>query len=125
MKSNIKPLFYMKCWLEMKIFLTEAVRDDAEGYPYVRDVLKLMYAYVEGEKLDISDLLTPAKLNGEAVRQWTRSSVPGYSATYICVNNADGDFGRAQNSMSIIGVRPIFALPETMEVDNDFILIEP
>ena len=42
MKSNIKPLFYMKCWLEMKIFLTEVVRDDAEGYPYVRDVLKLM-----------------------------------------------------------------------------------
>lgn len=41
MKSNIKPLFYMKCWLEMKIFLTEVVRDDAEGYPYVRDVLKL------------------------------------------------------------------------------------
>lgn len=39
MKSNIKPLFYMKCWLEMKIFLTEVVRDDAEGYPYVRDVL--------------------------------------------------------------------------------------
>lgn len=41
MKSNKKPLFYMKCWLEMKIFLTEVVRDDAEGYPYVRDVLKL------------------------------------------------------------------------------------
>lgn len=34
MKSNIKPLFYMKCWLEMKIFLTEVVRDDAgeKGY---------------------------------------------------------------------------------------------
>lgn len=44
MKSNIKPLFYMKCWLEMKIFLTEVVRDDAEGYPYAKDILKLMRA---------------------------------------------------------------------------------
>lgn len=105
---------------EKKIFLLSATE-----LGYVYDPKQDMYAYVEGEKLDISDLLTPAKLNGEAVRQWTRSSVPGYSATYICVNNADGDFGRAQNSMSIIGVRPIFALPETMEVDNDFILIEP
>ena len=42
MKSDIKPLFYMKCWLEMKIFLSEVVRDDAERCPYAKDVLKLM-----------------------------------------------------------------------------------
>lgn len=42
MKSNIKPLFYMKCWLEMKCFLADVARKDAEGYPYVQDILKLM-----------------------------------------------------------------------------------
>lgn len=42
MKSDIKLLFYAKCWLEMKCFLADVVRKDAEEYPYVRDVLKLM-----------------------------------------------------------------------------------
>lgn len=104
---------------EKKIFLLSATE-----LGYVRSPSQIEFAYVEGTKLDISDLLIPANLNGEAVRQWTRSSVPGYSS-YICVNNTDGNFGRAPNSMTTIGVRPIFALPETMEVDNDFILIEP
>ena len=104
---------------EKKIFLLSATE-----LGYVRSSSQIEFAYVEGEKLDISDLLTPANLNGEAVRQWTRSNVSGHPY-YICVNNADGDFGRAPNSMTTIGVRPIFALPETMEVDNDFILIEP
>ena len=105
---------------ETKIFLLSATE-----LGYVYDPKHDKYAYVEGEKLDISDFLTPANLNGEAVRQWTRSSVPGYGASHVCVNNAGGDFGRAPNSMTTIGVRPVFALPETMEVDNDFILIEP
>ena len=104
---------------EKKIFLLSATE---LGYVYSSSQTK--FAYVEGTKLDISDLLIPANLNGEAVRQWTRSSVPGYGG-YVCVNNTDGSFGRAQNLMTTIGVRPIFALPETMEVDNDFILIEP
>lgn len=104
---------------EKKIFLLSATE---LGYVYNTSQSRL--AYVEGEKLDISDLLIPANLNGEAVRQWTRSSVP-YYGEYVCVNNAGGNFGRAQSLMAIIGVRPIFALPETMEVDNDFILIEP
>lgn len=104
---------------EKKIFLLSATE---LGYVYNTSQSRL--AYVEGEKLDISDLLIPANLNGEAVRQWTRSNVPGYGE-YVCVNNANGSFGRAQSLMAIIGVRPIFALPETMEVDNDFILIEP
>lgn len=104
---------------EKKIFLLSATE---LGYVYSTSQTRL--AYVEGEKLDISDLLTPANLNGEAVRQWTRSNVPGNSS-YICVNNTDGSFGRAQNVMSTIGVRPVFALPGTMEVDVDFILIEP
>ena len=102
---------------EKKIFLLSATE---LGYVYSSSQTK--FAYVEGTKLDISDLLIPANLNGEAVRQWTRSSVPGYGG-YVCVNNADGSFGRAQNVMTTIGVRPIFALPETMEVDNDFNLI--
>lgn len=104
---------------EKKIFLLSATE---LSYVYSPSQTKL--AYVEGTKLDISDLLIPANLNGEAVRQWTRSNVPGYG-DYVCVNNANGAFGRAQNVMTTIGVRPIFALPETMEVDNDFILIEP
>lgn len=105
---------------EKKIFLLSATE---LGYVYSTSQTRL--AYVEGEKLDISDLLIPANLNGEAVRQWTRSSVPGYEDFSVCVNNADGGFGRAANSATTIGVRPVFALPETMEVDNDFILIEP
>lgn len=104
---------------EKKIFLLSATE-----LGYVHNTSQSMWAYVEGEKLDISDLLIPANLNGEAVRQWTRSSVP-LNEEYVCVNNANGSFGRAQSLMAIIGVRPIFALPETMEVDNDFILIEP
>lgn len=82
------------------------------------------FAYVEGQKLDISDFLTPANLNGEAVGQWTRSSVRN-NYEYVLVINADGSFGRVQSWMTTIGVRPIFALPETMGVDNDFILLEP
>lgn len=42
MKREEDLLLYMKCWREMQSFLSEVVRDDAEGYPYVRDVLKLM-----------------------------------------------------------------------------------
>lgn len=105
---------------EKKIFLLSATE-----LGYVYDPNQDMYAYDEGEKLDISDVLTPAKLNGEAVTQWTRSSVPVYEAFSVCVNNADGGFGRAANSATTIGVRPVFALPGTMEVDVDFILIEP
>ena len=42
MKRDIKFLFYAKCWLEMKCFLADVMREDAEGYPYVQDILKLM-----------------------------------------------------------------------------------
>lgn len=42
MKREEDLLLYMKCWREMQSFLSEVVRDDAEGYPYARDVLKLM-----------------------------------------------------------------------------------
>lgn len=44
MKREEELLFYMKCWREMKNFLSEVVRDDAEGYPYAQDILKLMRA---------------------------------------------------------------------------------
>lgn len=104
---------------EKKIFLLSATE---LGYVYSPSQTKL--AYVEGTKLDISDLLIPANLNGEAVRQWTRSNVPGYG-DYVCVNNVTGNFGQAPSVMATIGVRPVFALPETLEVDSDFILIEP
>lgn len=57
MKSNIKPLFYMKCWLEMKIFLTEVVRDDAEGYPYAQDILNcFMYFALKPSKTSLDFL---------------------------------------------------------------------
>lgn len=35
-------LFYMKCWREMQHFLAEVVRDNAEEYPFAKDVLGLM-----------------------------------------------------------------------------------
>lgn len=52
MKREEDFLLYMKCWREMQIFLSEVVRDDAEGYPYAQDVLELMRAIelkMEGE----------------------------------------------------------------------------
>lgn len=42
MKREEELLFYMKCWREMQNFLSEVVRNDVEGYPYVQDILKLM-----------------------------------------------------------------------------------
>lgn len=59
MKSNIKPLFYMKCWLEMKIFLTEVVRGDAEGYPYVRDWVLAQMALVESCDAAVDEVFLP------------------------------------------------------------------
>ena len=52
MKREEDLLLYMKCWREMQIFLSEVVRDDAEGYPYAQDILELMRAIelkMEGE----------------------------------------------------------------------------
>lgn len=52
MKREEDLLLYMKCWREMQTFLSEVVRDDAEGYPYAQDILKLMRAIelkMEGE----------------------------------------------------------------------------
>ena len=126
-QAVITPTTFKVCATDMKVTTAEKkiFLLSATELGYVHELNQTMYAFVEGEKLDISDFLTPAKLNGEAVRQWTRSIVPGYFASYVCVNNAGGDFGDAKSSMATIGVRPIFALPETMEVDGDFILIEP
>lgn len=42
MKRNEELSFYMKCWREMKSFLKEVAREDAERCPYARDILKLM-----------------------------------------------------------------------------------
>lgn len=52
MKREEYLLLYMKCWREMQTFLSEVVRDDAEGYPYAQDILELMRAIelkMEGE----------------------------------------------------------------------------
>lgn len=42
MNREEELLFYMKCWRELQSFLADVVRDDAEGYPYAEDILKLM-----------------------------------------------------------------------------------
>ena len=52
MKREEDLWLYMKCWRERQIFLSEIVRDDAEGYPYTQDILEVMRAIerkMEGE----------------------------------------------------------------------------
>lgn len=42
MMRDDELLFYLKCWREMRGFLTEVVRDDTGEYPFAKDVLALM-----------------------------------------------------------------------------------
>lgn len=42
MKRDDELLFYMECWRELQGFLSEAVRDNIEDYPFAQDFLNLM-----------------------------------------------------------------------------------
>ena len=82
------------------------------------------YNLSEGTQLPISDTLKTALFNGEAVNWITRSSLGMNS---ICVVTSSGVVSSVYyyTNSDDFYMRPVFTLPETMEVDNDFILIEP
>lgn len=44
MKRDEELMFYVECWREMRSFLAEIVRNNAERYPFAQDVLNLMRA---------------------------------------------------------------------------------
>lgn len=82
----------------------------------------LSYNLSEGTQLPISDTLKIALFNGEAVNWITRTSIEMNS---ICVITSSGSVSTIyyhQNSDNYY-MRPVFTLPETMEVDGDFNLI--
>ena len=79
MKREEDLLLYMKCWLEMKIFLTEVVRDDAEGYPYAKDILKLMRAIelkMEGEDGTSNKTGNPISIEILDFLEWFSAETP-------------------------------------------------
>ena len=82
----------------------------------------LNYNLSEGTQLPISDTLKIALFNGEAVNWITRSSS---EMNGIYVITSSGSVSREyylENSDNYY-MRPVFTLPETMEVDGDFNLI--
>lgn len=82
----------------------------------------LNYNLSEGTQLPISDTLKIAFFDGKAVNWLTRSS---FSMNSIFVITPDGSVSNVyyhQDSNNYY-MRPVFTLPETMEVDGDFNLI--
>ena len=82
----------------------------------------LSYNLSEGTQLPISDTLKTALFNGEAVNWITRSSSAMNSIYVITSSGSVSSVYYHQNSDNYY-MRPVFTLPETMEVDGDFNLI--
>lgn len=82
----------------------------------------LSYNLSEGTQLPISDTLKTALFNGEAVNWITRSSSEMNSIYVITSSGSVSSVYYRQNSDNYY-IRPVFTLPETMEVDGDFNLI--
>ena len=82
----------------------------------------LSYNLSEGTQLPISDTLKTALFNGEAVNWITRSSSAMNSIYVITSSGSVSSVYYHQNSDNCY-MRPVFTLPETMEVDGDFNLI--
>ena len=82
----------------------------------------LNYNLSEGTQLPISDTLKTALFNGEAVNWITRSSSAMNSIYVITSSGSVSSVYYHQNSDNYY-MRPVFTLPETMEVDGDFNLI--
>lgn len=82
----------------------------------------LSYNLSEGTQLPISDTLKTALFNGEAVNWITRSSSAMNSIYVITSSGSVSSVYYRQNSDNYY-IRPVFTLPETMEVDGDFNLI--
>ena len=82
----------------------------------------LNYNLSEGTQLPISDTLKIALFNGEAVNWITRSSSQ-LNAVYIVTSSGSVSSVYYQQTSGNYYMRPVFTLPETMEVDGDFNLI--
>lgn len=80
------------------------------------------YNLSEGAQLPISDTLKIALFNGEAVNWLTRSSSELNAIYYVSSSGSISAVYYHQNSDNYY-MRPVFTLPETMEVDGDFNLI--
>lgn len=82
----------------------------------------LNYNLSEGTQLPISDTLKIALFNGEAVIWITRSASQLNSIYIVTPIGSVSSVYYGQNSDNNY-MRPVFTLPETMEVDGDFNLI--
>lgn len=80
------------------------------------------YNLSEGAQLPISDTLKIALFNGKAVNWITRSSSELNAIYYVSSSGSISAVYYHQNSDNYY-MRPVFTLPETMEVDGDFNLI--
>lgn len=80
------------------------------------------YNLSEGAQLPISDTLKIALFNGKAVNWITRSSSELNTIYYVSSSGSISSVYYHQNSDNYY-MRPVFTLPETMEVDGDFNLI--
>ena len=80
------------------------------------------YNLSEGAQLPISDTLKIALFNGKAVNWITRSSSELNAIYYVSSSGSVSSVYYHQNSDNYY-IRPVFTLPETMEVDGDFNLI--
>ena len=82
----------------------------------------LNYNLSEGTQLPISDTLKIALFNGEAVKWITRSASQLNSIYIVTPIGSVSSVYYHQDSDNYY-MRPVFTLPETMEVDGDFNLI--
>ena len=82
----------------------------------------LNYNLSEGTQLPISDTLKIALFNGEAVNWFTRSSSEMNSIYIVTPIGSVSSVYYHQDSDNFY-MRPVFTLPETMEVDGDFNII--
>ncbi len=82
----------------------------------------LNYKLSEGTQLPISDTLKIARFNGKAVNWITRSSSQMNSIYVITSSGSVSSEYYLENSDNYY-MRPVFTLPETMEVDGDFNII--
>lgn len=82
----------------------------------------LNYNLSEGTQLPISDTLKIALFNGEAVNWLTRSSSQ-LNSVYAVTSSGSVSIVPYRQDSDNYYMRPVFTLPETMEVDGDFNLI--
>lgn len=82
------------------------------------------YSTKDGQTLPIVETLKIAKYNGKACAQWTRTPTTSVGSAAIYVSATGQILSTRSPSSEKFGNRPVFTLPNTAEVDSDFILIE-